>query len=101
MLHSWQSCHHVFGYNKSLNDDSPVSYAGCSRCKLLYLFVNMQYSVIQGFLYCGNVHKGKNRIQRITEKLKVGSLALQFHIKNTATGQQTMNNRFPFQEGPT
>jgi len=29
------------------------------------------------------------------EKLKVGSLALQqFQIKNTATGQQTMNSRF-------
>jgi hypothetical protein len=59
----------VFGYNKSPNDDSPVSYAGCSSCKLLYLFVNMQYCVIQGFLYCGNPHKGKNRIKSITEKL--------------------------------
>jgi len=91
----------VFGYNKSMNDDSPVSYAGCSRCKLLYLFINMQYSVKEGFLYCGNLHNGKNCIQRITEKLKFGSLALQLKIKNTATGQQTMNNRFPFQEGST
>ena len=39
MMHSWQSFHHVFGYNKSPNDDSPVSFAGCSRCKLLYLFL--------------------------------------------------------------
>jgi len=46
-------------------------------------------------LYCGNLHKGKNHIKSITEKLKVGSLALrQFQIKNTATGQQTMNNGF-------
>ena len=55
----------------------------------------MQYNVIQGFLYCGNLHKGKNRTKSIMEKLKVGSLALQqFQIKNTATGQQTMNSRF-------
>jgi hypothetical protein len=95
-MHSWQSCRHVFGYNKSPNDDdSPVSYAGCSRCKLLYLFVNMQYSVIQGFLYCVHLHEGKNRIKSIIEKPKVGSLAFQqFQIKNTATDQQTMNNRF-------
>jgi hypothetical protein len=94
-MHSWQSYHHVFGYNTSPNYDCPVSYAGCSRCKLLYLFVNMQCSVIQRFLCCENLHKGKNRINSIIEKLKVGSLALQqFQIKNTATGQHTINNKF-------
>jgi len=97
MMHSWQSCRHVFGYNKSPNYDCPVSYAGCSRYKLLYLFVNMQCSVIQRFLYCENLHKGKNHINSIIEKLKVVSLALQqFQIKNTATGQHTTNNNFFF-----